>query len=173
MPFSRGAIFGQQVGAGLQSGLNAALQEQMKQRQISQLAKKYGFDEEKIAGAMLGLPAVGGGASLNDQILYTALKSNPQFAGLQMPTKSIDPYAYYRKQPTQTQAQNEFPPIPDGIPSNNGIDAIIAADGKVGSKPYRVKIDSSWPSGTDEKGNVFYQGPDGTVYDANGEIINQ
>ena len=135
-------------------------------------ADAYGFDEEKIAGAMMGLPAIGGGTSLNDQILYSVLKSNPQFAHLQMPSKNTDPYDYYRK--TQTQPSMT---IPEGQPSNNGIDAIIAADGNVGAKPYapqstgRVQIDPNWPKGTDEKGNVFYQGPDGKVYDANGDVI--
>lgn len=171
MAYTRWGAIGEQAGRGLQSGLDMALKEKMKQRQISDFAKKYDFDEEKIAGAMMGLPAVGGGASLQDQILYNALKS--QFPNIQMPTKSIDPYDYYRKKVTQQQ--------PQGQPSNNGVDQIIAADGNLPPRPYvppkttqstqKMAIDPSWPKGTDEKGNVFYQAPDGKVYDSNGELV--
>lgn len=103
MPFSKGAIFGSQVGAGLQSGLNAALQQQMQIDKIKKYASTFGLNPNVVAAATLGLnPVKSGGPSLQDQILYSVLQK--QFPDLKMPGQepSGNPYAPYMAQPQNT-----------------------------------------------------------------------
>ncbi len=134
MPFSKGAIFGQQVGAGLQGGLNAALQDKMKMQQIDQYAKKYNIPAQTLAMASFGVKG-SGPMSVEDMLLQAIIQQ--QFPNYNMGTS----------QQASMQPQMQ---IPEGQPSNNGVDQlmnqeILVVEKSTGQKGYlpRAEFDSN------------------------------
>lgn len=120
MAFSRGAIFGQQVGAGLSSGLNAALQQKVKMKQIEDMAKRFNIDPKALAAASFGLPAMKG-SSFEERLMqsilgqqYPELANNPQ----------VDPYGYLNKPATQPMPQ-PVGDMPGTVVSNTGAAPLI------------------------------------------------
>jgi len=108
MAYTRWGAIGEQAGAGLQSGLNAALQQKMKMQQIDQFSKKYGIPADQLA--LLSLGGVGGKAlSPTDQLLQAVFQT--QF-----------PQYFQSPQAGQTPSQQ---PEPQGQPSNNGVDQLM------------------------------------------------
>lgn len=122
MAYTRWGAIGEQAGAGLASGLDMALKQKMKQKQIDDFAKQYKLNPKIVALSTLGLQPIGGKSnSLQDQILYSVLKSNPQFANLQMPSSSnsgLTGYEAYFAQPDSVSSNQ--PPILNTVATGNG-----------------------------------------------------